>query len=95
MDAMTHAEKRRARWAFRGFALLAILIGFLLAGANWSALQRPDIAVMCQHEQTTSPQCKRTGLYWGLALMALGFPLLLVPAGWLNRNMRRSHGPDD
>lgn len=94
-DALTPGEKRRARWAFRGFAILAIVIGFLLAGAGWAALQRPDIAVTCQHEQTTSPECKRTGLYWGLALLALGFPLLFVPAGWLDRNMRRSQGPPD
>lgn len=95
MDAMTASEKRRARWAFRGFAVMAIVIGFLIAGASWAALQRPDVAVVCQHERTTSPECKRTGLYWGLALMALGFPLLFVPSGWLDRNMRRSPDSHD
>ena len=94
-EALTDSEKRRARRAVRGFGILAIAIGFLLAGSSWAALQAPEIAVMCQHEQTTSPECKRTALYWGLALMAVGLPFLLLPAGWLDRNMRRSQGPHD
>lgn len=95
MEALSEFEKRRARRAVRSFGLLAVLLGALLAAWSWAALQRPEIAVTCQEQQTTSPECKRTGIYFGVSLMVLGFPILFLPTRWLNRNMRRSNGPPD
>lgn len=87
---MNDHELRRARRAVRAFGWLAVLFGLLLMAWTWQMLERPDVAMRCQQELSTSDECKRTGLYAGAVFALLGLPLVCVRTSWLNRHLRRS-----